>query len=67
MELEMARTIIFLILLGALPLLSVSMVALISYYTIYKNQKSDITSMLLAFALMLPSLIILTSIANQIN
>ena len=67
MELEMARTIILLILLGALPLLSVSMVVLISYYTIYKNQKNDITSMLLAFALMLPSLIILTSIASQIN
>ena len=67
MELETVRIVVFLILLGALPLLSVSMLLANVYYTIYKNQESDITSVFFAFALMLPALIILTSIASQVN
>ena len=67
MELETIRTIVFTILLGVLPFLSVSILLANSYYTMYRNQKSDITSVFFAFALMLPALIILTAFANQIN
>ena len=67
MELETIRTIVFLILLGALPFLSVSILLVNSYYTMYRNQKSDIASVFLALGLMLPAIIILTSIASQIN
>ena len=67
MKLEMIRTIVFTILLGVLPFLSVSILLINTYYTAYKNQKNDIIVVLLAFALMLPALIILTSVASQIN
>jgi|9_EtaG_2_1085328.scaffolds.fasta_scaffold58204_2 hypothetical protein len=67
MELETIRTIVFTILLGVLPFLSVLILLINSYYTMYRNEESDITFVLFAFALMLPALIILASIASQLN
>ena len=67
MQLETIRTIVFTILLGALPFLSLSMLLTHIYYSAKYDVKSEPLVIGFSFMLMLPALIILTSIASQIN
>ena len=67
MEFETARTIIFLILLGVLPFLSVSMLLTHIYYSNRYNVKSEPSVVVFSFMLILPALIILLGATSQIN
>ena len=67
MELETIRTIVFFILLGVMPLLSVTMLLTHTYYCIKYDVKTEIIVVVFSFMVILPALIILLGATSQVN